>query len=123
MIFGKKIMGANSRCEAVGFKSWLVGEQTLTATHHLAFAAYPLRSKIRHRMCRRVTTFWFCSPFGFVFVGAMLKVRGRFSDADVADVVTLAMCGLVRIVPFDVARCRLLAQRASHVRANVQRGR
>ena len=30
MIFGKKIMGADSRCEAVGFKSWLVGEQTLT---------------------------------------------------------------------------------------------
>jgi hypothetical protein len=29
VIFGKKIMEADSRCEAVGFKSWLVGEQTL----------------------------------------------------------------------------------------------
>jgi hypothetical protein len=30
VIFGKKVMGADSRREAVGFKSWLVGEQTLT---------------------------------------------------------------------------------------------
>jgi hypothetical protein len=29
-------------------------------------------------------------------VGAMLKVRGRFSDDDVADVVKLAMAGLIQ---------------------------
>ena len=29
-------------------------------------------------------------------VGAMLKVRGRFTDADVHDVTALALCGLVR---------------------------
>jgi hypothetical protein len=69
----------------------------------------------------RVTAFWFCSPLGFVFVATTLKSARRFSYADVADVVTLAMCGLVRIVPFDVAGCRLLAQRASQVLANVQR--
>jgi hypothetical protein len=28
-------------------------------------------------------------------VGAMLNLRGRFTDADVHDVATLAMCGLV----------------------------
>ena len=28
-------------------------------------------------------------------VGAMLKLRGRFADADVADVARLATCGLV----------------------------
>ena len=28
-------------------------------------------------------------------VGAMLKVRGRFSDDDVADVARLALCGLI----------------------------
>jgi hypothetical protein len=28
--------------------------------------------------------------------GAMLKVRGRFTDADVHDVTALALCGLVR---------------------------
>jgi hypothetical protein len=27
--------------------------------------------------------------------GAMLKLRGRFTDADVQDVVGLALCGLV----------------------------
>ena len=34
-------------------------------------------------------------------VGAMLKVRGRFTDADVADVAKLALCGLVQTA--DVA--------------------
>ena len=34
-------------------------------------------------------------------VGAMLKVRGRFTDADVADVAQLALCGLVQTA--DVA--------------------
>jgi hypothetical protein len=28
-------------------------------------------------------------------VGAMLKLKGRFSDDDVADVVSLALCGLI----------------------------
>ena len=28
--------------------------------------------------------------------GAMLKTRGRFTDADVHDVTALALCGLVR---------------------------
>jgi hypothetical protein len=28
-------------------------------------------------------------------VGAMLRMRGRFNDADVADVAALALCGLV----------------------------
>jgi hypothetical protein len=28
-------------------------------------------------------------------VGAMLRMRGRFTDADVADVAALAACGLV----------------------------
>ena len=28
-------------------------------------------------------------------VGAMLKVRGRFTDADVSDVTRLALCGLI----------------------------
>jgi methyl coenzyme M reductase subunit C len=31
-------------------------------------------------------------------VGAMLKMRGRFSDADVHDVTALALCGLVHTV-------------------------
>jgi hypothetical protein len=29
-------------------------------------------------------------------VGAMLKLRGRFDDADVEDVARLALCGLVQ---------------------------
>ena len=29
-------------------------------------------------------------------VGAMLKVRGRFTDADVADVARLALAGLIQ---------------------------
>ena len=29
-------------------------------------------------------------------VGAMLRMRGRFTDADVHDVTALALCGLVR---------------------------
>jgi hypothetical protein len=29
-------------------------------------------------------------------VGAMLKLRGRFTDGDVAEVVQLALCGLVQ---------------------------
>ena len=36
-------------------------------------------------------------------VGAMLKVRGRFSDADVSDVAKLAMAGLIQHTA-DVAR-------------------
>ena len=29
-------------------------------------------------------------------VGAMLKLRGRFTDSDVADVTALALCGLIQ---------------------------
>jgi hypothetical protein len=28
-------------------------------------------------------------------IGAMLKLRGRFTDADIADVTKLALCGLI----------------------------
>jgi hypothetical protein len=37
-------------------------------------------------------------------VGAMLTMRGRFTDADVHDVTALALCGLVRTsAAFDFA--------------------